>query len=58
MNEVWQIAMTITVACLVVDNLIEVLRDYRALRKAQRGKHFDGGADCSEEERDGLEGQI
>lgn len=58
MNEVWQIAMTITVTCLVVDNFIEGLRDYRALRKAQCGKHFDGGADCDEEELDGLEGQI
>lgn len=55
MNEVWQIAMTITVVCLVVDNFIEGLRYYRALRKAQRGKHFDGGADCGEEEREALE---
>lgn len=55
MNEVWQIVMTITVACLVVDSFIEDLRDYRALRKAQRGKHFDGGADCGEEEREALE---
>lgn len=58
MNEVWQIAMTIVVLCLVADSGLSKIIDYRASKKASLGKHSyhnasggDDGLEQSDSER-------